>query len=67
MIAIRPSVLARMLCRHCRACDFGEKRDPQQCNAVKKFIKQLRNGSNEEDKERQQILHHRHPGTGQGI
>lgn len=42
MIAVLPSALAEVLCRYCRGCDYGIKRNPHQCKAVKNFINQVK-------------------------
>lgn len=40
LIAVRPSTLARVLCRYCVAClPYDRKREnPLQCSKVKRFI-----------------------------
>lgn len=47
MIAVLPSALAEVLCRYCRGCDYGERRHPRTCRAVKNFINQVRQKSNQ--------------------
>ena len=46
MIAVLPSALADVLCRYCRACEYGIKRNPRECVAVKNFINQVKQKSN---------------------
>lgn len=42
LIAVLPSALADVLCRYCRACEYGIKRKPRECVAVKNFINQVK-------------------------
>jgi len=46
MIAVLPSALAEVLCRYCRGCEYGVKRHPHQCKAIKNFINQVKQKSN---------------------
>lgn len=43
-LAVPPSVLARVLCRHCTACGKRDSRreHPLRCPSVKRFIAELR-------------------------
>jgi len=44
LIAVRPSTLARALCRYCVGClPYDRKRDtPLQCSKVKRFIENVK-------------------------
>lgn len=46
-LAVAPSVLARVLCRHCTACGKRDSRRqrPIHCPSVKRFIAELRDKS----------------------
>lgn len=46
-LAVAPSVLARVLCRHCMACGKRDSRrqHPIHCPSVKRFIAELRDKS----------------------
>lgn len=46
-LAVAPSVLARVLCRHCTACGKRDSRrqHPIHCPSVKRFIAELRDKS----------------------
>ena len=44
MMAVYPSVLARVICNHCRHCDKddNDRKTPMRCRGVKRFLKEIK-------------------------
>jgi len=57
LIAVLPSALADVLCRYCRACEYGIKRNPRECVAVKNFINQVKQRTENENQSKKTRAH----------
>lgn len=44
MMAVFPSVLARVICNHCRSCDKDEeyRKTPMKCRAFKRLLQEIK-------------------------